>query len=347
MSQDLVDELDLELVHALQLNPRASWSTLGRALDIDPVTVARRWERLEKAGLAWTFCVPGPIARTGLLRMMYVEIECAPNGLSPAIDHLLAQPHVIYLHHMTGARSLLAAIAVADLPAASAYSRRELDALPGARAHHPELLVTTFSEASRWRLGTLEPARQHELRGTGAPMAETLRALDDTDEDLIRALTTDARRSHTELAAHVGVSDATVRRRLARLLADGRIRMRCEIAQSVSGWPVTAVLRCHVPAAQLATVARAAAHLPETRLAAGMTGAENLLLIVWLRDAADLPEWEAALATRYPELVVTRRGVCLRTLKHMGRLFDERGAAVDSAPIDIWQPDWQPDRTAA
>ena len=338
VAQDLVDELDLELVHALQLDPRASWTALGRVLEIDPVTAARRWDRLEQAGLAWTFGVPGPAARTGMLRLMYGELESAHGGLDAAIEDLLDRPHVLYLHHMTGSRCLLAGIAVADLPAASAFVLRELDAVPGIRAHHPELLVTTYGDAGKWRLGTLEPARQQALRGDGSRTGPNVRPLDATDEALIRALTTDARLPHTDLAARVGTSEATARRRLTRLLADGRLRLRCEIAQSVSGWPVTAALWCHVPPTRLAAVARAAANLPETRLAAGMTGTENLLLITWLRDAADLPDLQARLATRFPDLTVVRQAVCLRTLKHLGRLLDERGLAAGSVAIDIWQP---------
>ncbi|MDH6576360.1 NAD kinase [Kitasatospora sp. MAP5-34] len=48
-----VDELDLALVNALQLQPRAPWSLLGQTLGISPVTAARRWRRLSEAGIAW------------------------------------------------------------------------------------------------------------------------------------------------------------------------------------------------------------------------------------------------------------------------------------------------------
>ena len=37
-----VDELDLAIVNCLQLQPRASWTLVGSALGVDPVTVARR-----------------------------------------------------------------------------------------------------------------------------------------------------------------------------------------------------------------------------------------------------------------------------------------------------------------
>ncbi|MCX3063167.1 Lrp/AsnC family transcriptional regulator [Streptomyces beihaiensis] len=336
--QDLVDEVDLELVHALQLNPRASWTALGHALSLDAVTVARRWERLRDAGLAWTSSVPGPVARTGMLSMLYVEFECETGGTAAAVDHLLAKGHVIYLHHMTGTRCLLASVVVADLPAASTWLREQLGAVPGVRAAHAELLVTTYSEANRWRLGTLEPAQQQTLRPSTATVTdEPARPLDAVDQALVRALTTDARLPATELAERIGVSEPTARRRLARMMSDGRIRMRCEIAQSVSGWPVMATLWCRVPAQRLGAVARAAGSLPEVRLSIGLTGSDNLMLMVWLRDPAHLPDLESALAGRFPELTIARRAVCLRTFKLMGRLLDEHGLAVGSVPVDIWR----------
>ena len=52
-SAALADELDLQIVNCLQLQPRASWTLGGEALDVDPVTVARRWQRLSSAGIAW------------------------------------------------------------------------------------------------------------------------------------------------------------------------------------------------------------------------------------------------------------------------------------------------------
>ena len=66
MTQDSakdVDELDLAVVNCLQLSPRASWTLVGEALDVDPVTVARRWQRLSSAGIAW---VSGRAAGQGL-----------------------------------------------------------------------------------------------------------------------------------------------------------------------------------------------------------------------------------------------------------------------------------------
>ncbi|MCY4669258.1 MAG: AsnC family protein, partial [Rhodococcus sp.] len=46
----VLDDVDLALINCLQLDPRASWRTVGDALKVDPVTVARRRDRLQDFG---------------------------------------------------------------------------------------------------------------------------------------------------------------------------------------------------------------------------------------------------------------------------------------------------------
>jgi hypothetical protein len=54
-----LDELDLALVNALQISPRAPWTEVATALEVDAATVARRWQQ---AGSG-----TGAIGRTGNL----------------------------------------------------------------------------------------------------------------------------------------------------------------------------------------------------------------------------------------------------------------------------------------
>lgn len=70
-----LSELDLALVNALQINPRAAWTDLAKALDVDAATVARRWERLRAAGHAWVTAYPYGGSGAGAL----IEIDCAPG----------------------------------------------------------------------------------------------------------------------------------------------------------------------------------------------------------------------------------------------------------------------------
>jgi hypothetical protein len=46
-----LDELDFALIDALQIAPRASWKLNADVLGLNPVTDARRWERLNSGSM--------------------------------------------------------------------------------------------------------------------------------------------------------------------------------------------------------------------------------------------------------------------------------------------------------
>ncbi|MFC7816954.1 AsnC family protein [Streptomyces sp. NPDC057367] len=55
-----VTELDLALVYALQIRPRAAWTEIAPSLGVTAVTLARRWERLTEAGAGVAVRRPQP-----------------------------------------------------------------------------------------------------------------------------------------------------------------------------------------------------------------------------------------------------------------------------------------------
>jgi DNA-binding Lrp family transcriptional regulator len=328
----VVDELDLELLNALQITPRASWSQLGRALDVDPVTAARRWQRLHAAGTAWVTCVVGPPEHSSFC-LAYIDVRAEPGRLDDCAQWLAARPETLYVHHLTGTWQLLAVVTQPSPSDAAAYLRHTMGDVPGLRDYRAEIRTRGYSEPSRWRLRSLEPAQRQALQ-PASPATGAHRALGDRgpshplDGPLYELLHEDGRMPLADLAAHSGAGEATVRRRVKHLLDSGTLRLRCEVAQSVTGWPVSAVLRCSVPPADLDLTARTLAALPDTRLCCSLTGERNVLLMAWLRTLDDLPALEARVTGRCPGLTVRDRAVCLHTPKQMGRLLDGDGRAV-------------------
>jgi len=102
-----VDEVDLALVNALQIRPRASWSLVGRVVGIDPVTAARRWERLERNGQAWISAYP-PI--TPNQANAFVEIECEPGRGVPVAEELAEDPQAMTVDVTAGGRDVLVTV---------------------------------------------------------------------------------------------------------------------------------------------------------------------------------------------------------------------------------------------
>jgi DNA-binding Lrp family transcriptional regulator len=334
----VLDELELRIINALQINPRASWTTVGRALDVDPSTVARRWAQLRGSGRAWISVYPTPGAPAESLAA-FIEVECAAGEATAVAERLVDDPRVGTIEHVTGSRDLLLTVVERDLAALGAFVLTGLGRIPGVRGTHAHVATALIAEASSWHLRTLDTVQAQRLRNGGSPPAAAgpFRPLDARDTSLIAALTEDGRSSYNTLAERTGLSISTVRRRVESILASRQVVIRCEVAQALSGWPVTAALWCRLPPSRLGETAAQLAALPETRLCAAITGGRpNLLLTLWLRSVADIQRLEAALADRIPELEILDRGLTLRHVKRLGCVLDAEGLAVGVVPLRIW-----------
>lgn len=332
----ILDDVDQQLVHALQVAPRASWTRIGAALGVDAATAARRWQRLHEAGSAWVACYPG-IGLSGAGRgcLAFVEVDCVGGGLLDAARAFTALPHVSTVEHITGDRDLLLTVMTEDVGALSRWVVGSLDAMDGVRASRTHLAGTVFTEGSRWRLRALS-SRQVERLAEEAPPAETAGDPDELDRRLIVALSVDGRAPYTNLAEQCGSTPDTVRRRVRRLFASRMVQARCEVARPLSDWPVAVIVWARVPPDGIAEAARRVTGMREVRLCAGVTGRHNLMVIAWSRSVEDAQRFEAELVRVAPNVVVGDRAVALWPMKLSGHLLDQRGYRVGTTPVDPW-----------
>ncbi|GHB45584.1 AsnC family transcriptional regulator [Streptomyces viridiviolaceus] len=335
---DAVSELDLALVHALQIRPRAAWSELAPLLGVSAVTLARRWERLTGQGLAWLSAVPGPaFSRTRCTA--FVLVSCPPAArerlaarvatLSEAVTVELTAP---------GGTDLLLDVLAPDPAALNRFVTERLALLPDVTGVECLFATSLYAEGSRWRLGSLDSAQLSALGppGTGDRDADALLTLDALDRELLGALVPDGRLGLAELALRTGTSAATVRRRLRRLTASGVATFRCDVAPALSGLPVAVTFRGRAPVRDVNGLHRTLATLPECRLVAAVTGASNVLATYWLRDMGAVQHRETALCARLPSLRITDRVVGVRTVKRMGHLLDADGRRTGTSAIHPW-----------
>ncbi|MFF3490163.1 Lrp/AsnC family transcriptional regulator [Streptomyces sp. NPDC002795] len=334
-----VSELDLALVNALQLRPRASWTELAPPLGVTASTLARRWERLTEKGLAWVYAAPGrEFSRTRCTA--FVLVRCRPGTRARLAQELCERAEAVTIE-LTGPGSadLLIDVLAPDLPALTRFVTTHLEPLPGVIAVDCLFATSLYVEGSRWRLRSLDPAQLSALGRAGARSSEPAAAtveLDAVDRGLLDALVGEGRLGLAELAAHTGTSPATVRRRLHRLTYSGVLTFRCDMADALAGRPLPVSLLGSVPARDIAAVHRAFAALPECRLVAAVTGRTNIFATLWVRDLGDIQRRETALCARLPTLEVTDRIVGLHTVKRMGHLLAEDGSRVGVRPIRPW-----------
>lgn len=332
--QDAVDEQDLALVNALQIRPRAPWAAVGCALGVDPVTAARRWQRLADAGLAWVTCEDtSDVGR----RVAYLEIDVDSRQLDGVVAALARDPRIASIHHMAAEWPLLISVVVSGPGALSRFVIDTLGAFTDLRVKRVHMVTEAYVAGSSWRLESLGRAQRAALLESAGdvPAPVPVRELTDADRRLIRALSMDGRLSYPALAEQTGLSEPTARRRVNHLLASGRAVLRCDLAQVACGWPQTAMLWISAPSTRLESIARALGSVREIRASLSVAGPANLLLVAWLRDVVDLPRLEDRLCRSYPDITIMDRTVCLHTMKLAGRLLDSDARGIDHVPVSV------------
>ncbi|MEU1804478.1 Lrp/AsnC family transcriptional regulator [Streptomyces sp. NPDC019937] len=332
---DELDELDRGVVHALQIHPRAPWTLVGDVLGVNPVTAARRWHRLEDAGLAWVTAYPR-LSDARIVVTAVVEIDTEPGVGEEVAEALAADPAVANLKLTAGSRDLVASVQTADLGELARLGTVLFRGQPGVRATRTHVATAVPTEGSRWRLRSLDAAQCARLEAAAAcPVPEAAQGSpgrDALDARLLELLSTDGRMSLRDLAAGADAGPTTVRRRLGVLLASW-VSLRCDLARPLSGWPLSAVYFASVPARYLREATRVLAGMREVRSCSITAGPHNVVIDVWLRAMSDVHGFEAHVARQVPHLAIDDRSVVLRTVKHMGRLLDRDGRCVGVVPL--------------
>ncbi|QNS08141.1 Lrp/AsnC family transcriptional regulator [Streptomyces xanthii] len=338
MRETVISELDLALVNALQLRPRAAWAELAAPLGVTAGTLARRWDRLSAEGLAWVSASPGrEFSRTRCTA--FVLLRCRPGTRRRLAERLCAFEEAATIELTApGSADLLLDVLAPDLPALGRFLTEELEPLPDLLSVDCLFATSLYVEGSRWRLRSLDPAQLTALGtgGPGGPEAAPTTELDTVDRALLHALVRDGRMGLSALAEHADSSPATVRRRLRRLTDSGVLTFRCDVADALAGRPVPVSLLGRAPARDTAAVHRTLAALPECRLVAAVTGSSNIFTTLWVHDLGDIQRRETALCARLPSLTVTDRIVGLHTVKRMGHLLTDDGRRTGVRPIRPW-----------
>lgn len=325
-----LDQTDLRLLHALQIEPRASWNELAPVIGVDAGTLARRWARLDAEGLAW---VTGHDNR-GQLALL--EIECDLKRLEEVAATMRRDRQVFVLDYSSGARDLLALVIGPDLAAISSYAVGRLGAIDGVRTVRTHISNEVLIDGSSWRLRALGSDEVARIRPPKPPRPRAARHVDEGLRAAIeRELWVDGRVAIADIAARSGYAPQRVSDAIATLRHNGELRFRTDIARAASGWPVYTWYFVEAPARTIEAARAAITVVPEVRLAFTASSRYNLILAVWLRRIADVNRFEMALEQALQGSRIADRAVVLRIAKHMDRVIgpDTRATGPAGDPV--------------
>lgn len=139
--------------------------------------------------------------------------------------------------------------------------------------------------------------------------------LDSLDREIVSILQRDGRASNVEIARRAGVSEATVRKRLDRLICEGVIRVVAIPTAAEVGFSTVTFITLEVDLAYLKQIADQLGRLPEVRAIHYTTGESDLILEAWFPTSNDLLRFLTQHVASIPGIQRTATSHVLRTLK--------------------------------
>lgn len=317
----VLDEADLALIHALQLDARAPWTRIAAAIGVDAATVVRHWGALREEGLAWLTAWPTPERWASSTDLALVLVH--PGASSAARAAIVRRPWVLGIDE-TSAGLLLLVAASAGLPQ---LGERVRDLEAATTVLRMDVAASVAAEDSTWRLRVLSAAQQRMLR-PARPAAERARPpKPQAVAEIAEALEEDPRMPSATLGARLGVSEATARRAVDRAASAGLLRLGCDLAMPAAGFRRGAVLwaRSTDPEGAAARAAR----VPEVHRAVVAVGPAPLSVSVRARSLTALPSIERAWGQ---DVDIVDRWAVLRPIKRNGHELDAAGRSIARIP---------------
>jgi DNA-binding Lrp family transcriptional regulator len=282
-----VDLLDRQIAHALRIDGRAPFSRIAAVLGISDQTVARRYRALRQAG---TVRVVGALSADRLgLTTWVIRLQCAPGSSAAIAKALAKRDDTSWVRIASGGTEVLCSILTPD-DDRDALLLERLPATKPITAISAYCVVHTFTgNQDGWQpVATALNAEQVAALADAAPRATPQAAppadspdrTDPTDRILAAELARDGRTPFTDLAAATGLDESSVRRRLAALLADGRLYFDLDVDDRALGYGFSTLLWLAVEPARLSAVGAALAGFPEVAFAGATTGPTDVLASV-------------------------------------------------------------------
>ena len=139
--------------------------------------------------------------------------------------------------------------------------------------------------------------------------------MDHTDTAILSFLNKDARRSFTDIAQELGISEGTVRNRVSRLLENRTIQLVGLIDPNQLGYDAPAMIGVTVHSNLLEEAATKIAQFPEVSYLVMVSGEYDLIVEVLCRDREHLANFLNEKLRQVEGILRTQTFMILRTFK--------------------------------
>lgn len=346
----MIDALDGQILHALQISPRVSFRRIAEVVGATEQTVARRYHRLRRNGVVRVVGLQNPWVDGEADWAHWVcRIHAKPERIPQLAEALVRNPDVSHANVLSGWTDLVCTIRapVGDsrddvllkrLPRTSSVIDIDIDAVLHTFGRPPSAPWTGYGH----KLSGAQAARILADDGR-TPTGPPSRPLPE-DRPMLDALADDGRTPYSRLAERTGWSVARVRRRLAALEAGGALLYDVDVLPERLGYHLSAMLWLTVAPRHTQHVGERIAAHDRVAFAAAVSGRKNLMAVVICRDVDDLYGYLADQLGAIDEVLTYEVSIRTQRLKQHGsviahgRLMNptpsraSRGTALGSAP---------------
>lgn len=307
-----MDELDRRIAAALQVNGRATWRQVARAVGSSESTVARRAQQLMDGGFMRVTALADPIA-CGLGYPVLVQLKCEVGAAGDAAELLAERPDVRFAALVTGSFDVVVELIVPSRRRLARILLEELPEVKGITQTTTESVLRNFKTAYDWSRDLLgETASELEQP---RPPAESSISPSSIDLQLLQLLVEDGRRSFAQLAGALGISESMARRRVEALVAGGCLKFATFVDPHRLGYDVEVLIWLRVDLARLEETALALTARPEVRYLSATSGFSDLTCEVILRSQDDLYTFSTETLAALPAVRAVDFALELATVK--------------------------------
>lgn len=252
-------------------------------------TVARRARNMLDRGLIRVAGQAEP-TRMGFGYPGVVHVACTPGAAVSVARAIAARPDVRFLTLATGSSNIVFELIVPSPRHLQRLLVREILRLPGVASTTIDHVMHVFKTSYDWSRALLDRQGVDPSFGEGLrrPTKTADLALDAVDMQLIQLLGEDGRRSYSELAGALGISESMTRMRFSALLDHGYLTLATFVDPELLGYEIEVLVWLQVDLGRLEPIANALAARPEVRYLSATTGGNDLMCEVILRSPDDL-----------------------------------------------------------
>lgn len=277
MNSAELDSLDIRLISLLEMDARRSYAEIAAELGVSPPTAQSRLQRLLDAGTVRIICWTDHVA-LGYASEVTLALNAHPDRLPETVERLRACAAIRYLVLCTGRFDMIAEAMFRSRDELSRFLMDELRAIPGLAR------VESLLRLRHVKLSTHLLTDGKDSHPAEKPFAD----LDAVDKALIAQLQSDAQQAPAELAAKLGVSESTIRRRLQRLLNARIIRIVGVANAFAVGYQAVASIGIKVSPGSIRAAADALASYRNIRTVGIYAGRYDLMAWGLFQELGDL-----------------------------------------------------------